>query len=33
MTITMDGTDLFAVFAGAAVVIYMLRDIWEDWFK
>lgn len=32
-TITLDGVDVFALFAGTAFVIYMVQDIWDDWFK
>ena len=30
MTIVLDGVDLFAIFAGIAVVFYVARDFWED---
>jgi len=30
MTITLDGVDVFAIFAGIAAVFYVARDIWED---
>ncbi len=33
MTVTIDVVDLIAIYAGCTVVVYVLMDVWEDWFK
>jgi hypothetical protein len=33
MTISIDVVDLIAIYAGCTVVVYVLMDACEDWFK
>lgn len=32
-TITIDAVDAIAIYAGCVVVIYIVMDVWEDFFK
>lgn len=33
MSVTLDLVDLIAIYAGATVVVYVVMDVWEDFFK
>lgn len=31
--IVLDAVDALAIYAGATVVVYIIMDVWEDFFK